>query len=124
MDAAEAAFFLLVVAALWLLPAYWVGRVAVRKGRRFWPWFVSALVFWLVAAIAVVIADDPRGRGAAPPPPPAPPQPPPPLPPPQRVADPARDRLDALERLHRLHEEGALTAAEFEAEKRQLLNRD
>jgi hypothetical protein len=133
VNIAEGVFFIVIVIALWLLPACWVGRVARRKGRRFWRWFVGALVFWLVAAIAVVLADDLRHRAARPARqsslPPPPPPPPAPLPLEQQTAslpDSTDRRVDRrvedLERLHRLHREGALTAEEFNAQKRRILD--
>ena len=41
---------------LWLLPSYGVARLAERKGRIFWLWFVFALAFsWFFLLIAILL---------------------------------------------------------------------
>jgi hypothetical protein len=43
----------------WALPALAIGHIAKRRGRRFWPWFlVALLVSWVVAAIVLFATRD------------------------------------------------------------------
>ena len=60
--------FILGALAVWVGLAVFTGRLAERRGRNFWPWFVaSVLISWLlVLAILVVLpakAEDPGAWG-------------------------------------------------------------
>jgi hypothetical protein len=51
------------VILLAVLPSYGVARLAERKGRHFWTWFVMAvLVGWMFVLVAA-IAHPPAGAG-------------------------------------------------------------
>ena len=46
----------LAVLVFWLLPAYFVARLAKRKGRSFWLWLTFSLIFpWVWFLVAIVV---------------------------------------------------------------------
>lgn len=51
---------LAVLALLWLVPAFFVGRFAERRGRSFAAFFVLSLVFsWVIVLIALLVLTQP-----------------------------------------------------------------
>lgn len=111
----------------------WKASEVLRYGDLWYGlyWLAGVLVTYaLIGLSAVAIIDLARdaaqpaggpwtGNGSVPAAPVARPVPPQPVPVTSPVTSPAA--YDQLERIHRLHLEGALTDAEFEAEKRRLL---
>lgn len=109
------AFIVFVVGA-----AYFVGRVAERRGQSMWGWFVAAVIFTppLVFLVLLAVTQRPEPEAA--------PTPEQPLGAWGVTTGPdslATDHTAELARLADLRDRGALTDAEFEAQKARLLRR-
>ena len=102
-----------VVVVLQLLIAVLAARVAESRGRSFWVYAVACFFIPLAAFIAVPFLLI-FGRRV-------PPEARPSRVIPVQAATSSTSRVDALERLAQLRDSGALTADEFEQEKRRLL---
>ncbi len=50
--------YAVVVVGLSVLPAVALGHVATKRGRPFWPWFLTGVVFWLPGVIVLFVKDD------------------------------------------------------------------
>lgn len=109
------AFFVLVLGA-----AYYVGRVAQRRGQSRWGWAIAAVLFTppVVYLVLLVVTQRPDAAAA--------PTPAQPLGAWGVTTGPdslATDHTAELERLADLRDRGALTDEEFEAQKAHVLER-
>lgn len=52
------ALYAVVVLGLAILPAMALGHVATKRGRPFWPWFLTGVVFWLPGVIVLFVKED------------------------------------------------------------------
>ncbi len=46
------------VLVCWLALAFWPARVAARKGRSFWGYFLLSIFFWFITLIVVYVQPD------------------------------------------------------------------
>jgi hypothetical protein len=54
---------IVVYIVVWALLAIVPAKIAERKGRSFWTWYVFGLLLWIVAVVAALLVKDERPSG-------------------------------------------------------------